>query len=235
MPAFYWTTDAEEAKKEQLALRDLVTLNTTLLRSLDFKRGIAIGTAYDENTKRSFAVGVSFNGVGAYSSETIKENIEVDFPYVPGLLAFRVGPPICVILDKVADQFDLLLFDGQGIAHRDGFGLASHIGVLYNKPAIGMTRHNLYGRFTDPPRGRFNSTEVLHPQTGAPIGYSVSFGEQCDPCYISPGHHIALKDALTIVCRIAGDTSCFPRCLQRAHAIANSTAKSFWRNQSSGI
>lgn len=225
MPAFSWTTDVDDAKSEQRHLRDLVRLETALPPSLEFEKGVAIGSAYDENSKRCLAVGVLFDSSGRYSKKEKHATVDVDFPYIPGLLAFRVGPAICKLLDEVIEGVDLLLFDGQGIAHRRGLGLAAHIGVLYDKPSIGVTRNNLYGDFTEPPAGRFNRSQITDPRTARVIGYAVSLGEGCDPCYLSPGHKVSLDDAFEIVCRISGDDTCFPRPIRRAHAIANSEAR----------
>ena len=229
MPAFSWTTEVEEAEREQRTLRDLVRVDNSSLAPLKFTKGVALGSAYDEKSKRAFAVGVFFNQTGRYSSRDREPlvSVEVEFPYIPGLLAFRVGPALCALLDECADGVDLLLVDGQGVAHPRGLGLASHIGVLYDKPSIGMTRHGLYGQFTEPPRGRFNRNPIEDPRTRALIGYAMSFGEGCEPCYLSAGHRVTLEDAFRIVCDVAGDRSCFPRPLQRAHAMANARAREF--------
>lgn len=226
MPAFHWTTDVEEAKLEQRSLKDLINLNTTLPESLEFNRGMAIGVSYVKSENIAVAVGVEFDSTGWYSKRDTKASMQVDFPYKPGLFAFRVGPVICKLLDDVIKEIDLLFFIGQGIAHNRGVGLASHIGVLYNKPSIGATRKSLYGNYVEPAKGRFNSSYLTHPINGKVIGYSVSLGEDCEPFFISPGHNISTHDALTIVNNISGEDTCFPRPLRRAHAIANSEARS---------
>lgn len=231
MPTFTWTKDVEEAKKEQLNLRELVKLQTALQPSLAFTSGLAIGTAYEENTKRSFAVGVRFDREGNQTAAPVEAHIEVDFPYRPGLLAFRVGPAVCMILDELSDGVDLLLFDGQGIAHPRGFGLASHFGVLYNKLSIGVTRNNLFGRFTAPPEHPGHKAEILHPRTAALVGYAVSLAEGCSPCYVSPGHNVSIADALTIVSRLTPVDGPLPGPLQRAHVMANVASKRFWRTE----
>lgn len=229
MSKFYWTTNSKKAIREQTSLKNLLSLNTALPPSLEFNSGLAVGAAYEVHTKRSFAVALRFDKKGRYDrkEKLTVANLEVDFPYKPGLYAFRVGPAICEVLDSIVDDVDLLLLDGQGIAHPRGFGLASHIGVLYNKPAVGVTRNNLYGSYVRPPAGKFNHTELLHLKTGTCIGSVLSLGTKCRPIYVSPGHRMSVQDSLSIVCRIAGHT-CFPQPLNRAHAIANATARRFW-------
>ncbi|MFH1225839.1 MAG: endonuclease V [bacterium] len=228
MGSFFWTTDKEEALKEQQTLCELVKLENMLPNLLKFERGAAIGSAYDSNTKRAFATAVFFYQGRKCSNKVEQVDIEVDFPYVSGLLAFRVGPAICSLLDGIANQADLLIFDGQGIAHQRGFGLASHIGVLYNKPSIGVTRNILYGECMDPPKRKFAHSKIIHPNTKEAIGYALSLGEKCKACYISPGHGIDVETSLRVVINIAGNT-CFPFPIQRAHTLANKAAKEYWQ------
>src|SRR5437868_1965378 len=127
MPSFSWLSDETEALKDQAALRELVQITPLMLPEVI--RGFAIGTAYNDEDRRAVAVGVSFRVGGRYEEGEFVETQEVDFPYVPGLLAYRVGPAVCNLLDKHADRLDLLVFDGQGIAHPRGIGLAAHIGA----------------------------------------------------------------------------------------------------------
>ncbi|MBU4256820.1 endonuclease V [Patescibacteria group bacterium] len=230
MAIFSWTTDKEEAKQEQQTLYNLLELRNALPNLPSFKRGIAVGSAYEENTKRAFATAIFFDQNGKCSHKIMRVNVEVNFPYVPGLLAFRVGPAICSVLDKIINQADLLVFDGQGIAHQRGFGLASHIGVLYNKPSIGVTRNVLYGKYINPPKQRFAYTDVFHPKNKTVIGYALSLGANCNACYISPGHNIDIETSLKVICNIAGET-CFPFPIQKAHALSNKEAKAYWKNK----
>ena len=225
MPAYFWTTDPREAEREQLALRELVSVHSGPLR---FTRGLAIGTAYDENSRCCLAIGIPFNQYGRCEAPFEARIREVNFPYLPGLLAFRVGPAICALLDDVADEFDLLVFDAQGIAHARGLGLASHIGVLYDKPSIGITRNPLFGSFVPPVPGKFTHTSILHPRRNITIGYVLCLGVGCEPVYVSPGHRISLRETLIVMRKIAG-RGCFPQPLRRAHAAANAAARKLWR------
>lgn len=224
MARIKWPTDPAEAEREQATLLELLVAETRLPQ-LEFERGLAVGTAYSDPLGRAFAVAVPFDAKGNYSQREYVATADVAFPYVPGLLAFRVGPAICSLLDGIIDRCDLLLFDGQGIAHPRGLGLAAHIGLLYDKPSIGMTRNCLFGDYTEPMREQFGVTAVTHPRTWATIGYAVRLGERCDPCFVSPGHGMDLEGSLALVRRLAGEGACFPKVLQRAHAIANAKAR----------
>ncbi len=226
MANFFWTKDIKEAKKEQQTLADLVETKKSAFNLAQFNTGLAIGTAYEENTKRAFVVCVMFDKNGNMTNNFIEENIEVDFPYIAGLLAFRVGPAICLALDKISDKIDVLLFDGQGSAHPIGFGLASHVGVLFNKPSIGITKKALFGKYYGLPEGRCH-TELKHPKTKMVIGYCISPGNNKEPFFMSPGHQITLAESFEVVQMIAKDNR-LPKPIRVVHARANSLARKYW-------
>lgn len=231
MNPFVWTNDPDVAKKEQTALRKLVATEHPDGEGWQFKKGLAIGTAYDENTRRAVAVALEFDPSGRYSRISRSADVEVDFPYVPGLLAFRVGPAICKLLDEQDDDYDLLLFDGQGIAHPRGIGLASHIGVLYGKPSIGVTRNRLFGEALEPPIQANAASPIYHPSSREIVGYSWVPGESTPAIFVSPGNLIDPKEALQLVRGITRPNSSFPTCLARAHGMANTARRQMLRKR----
>ena len=237
MPAFSWTTDVKEAEVQQLNLRELLDRTSVIPPPFDFAVGLAIGTGYDENTKHAFAVAARFDRVGHYYGRRLSAVVEVNFPYVPGLYAFRVGPAVCSLLDDFTEDedLDLFLIDGQGIAHPRGFGLAAHIGVLYNKPTVGATRNNLYGTYVDPPTGKGNRSPITDPRTGLQIGCALSLGSRANMCYVSPGHGFTIDDAADLVTRISGADTDFPRVLKFVHRHANINARSYWAREKSKL
>ena len=229
MANFYWTKDIDEARKEQQTLVELVKTKKSTFDSAHFNFGLAIGTSYEENTKTAFAVCIMFDRRGKTIGDCIITKAEVDFPYVPGLLAFRVGSAICLALAQVTDKIDLLLFDGQGIAHPRGFGLASHIGVLFDKPSVGVTKKALFGNYTLPTKG-IHHTDLRHPRTNVTIGYCVSTSNSHDPFFMSPGHRITLSESLEFIKMIAGD-SYLPDPLRIVHVRANRLVREYWDKQ----
>jgi deoxyribonuclease V len=131
--------------------------------------------------------------------EGVTAGAPLNFPYVPGLLAFREGPAILAAWDRLRHKPDLLMFDGQGIAHPRGLGIASHIGLWLERPTIGVAKSRLYGRF-DPPEPRVGAfSDLRDPQTGAVIGAVLRTHERSSPLFISPGHLIDLPNALAFV------------------------------------
>ena len=225
MGAFTWATSEAEALRDQIVVRQIVRICSA--KGFGFNAGLAIGTAYHEDSGTALAVGVKFDSRGWCERQTLKASLSVGFPYLSGLLAYRVGPAVCKLLDDHVDEVDLLLFDGQGVAHPRGVGLAAHIGALYDKPAIGITRHNLYGDHIAPPSGWFNRSELRDPKTGYLLGFAVSLGVLCDPCYVSPGHRFDAESAMEIVKRVSRRGDCLPRPIRRAHADANLWARNY--------
>jgi deoxyribonuclease V len=119
------------------------------------------------------------------------------FPYVPGLLSFREVPAVIGALEKLTIIPDLLLCDGQGIAHPRRFGIASHLGVLCGIPSIGVAKTRLIGEDVDPPDQRGAFVPLL--DHGETIGAILRSRSGVKPLYISIGHRISLATALDYV------------------------------------
>lgn len=119
------------------------------------------------------------------------------FPYVPGLLSFREVPAVMAALEKLAVIPDLLLCDGQGIAHPRRFGIASHLGVLCGIPSIGVAKTRLTGEPVEPPDRRGAAVPLL--DHGETIGAILRSRPGVKPLYISIGHRVSLATALDYV------------------------------------
>lgn len=120
------------------------------------------------------------------------------FPYIPGLLAFREGPAVLAAWENLSHIPDVVMFDGQGIAHPRRMGIAAHMGLWLGHPTIGVAKSRLYGQHSEvgPRRGDFRA--LLDAQ-GNTIGAVLRAREGSNPLYISPGHLIDLKHALAFV------------------------------------
>lgn len=123
------------------------------------------------------------------------------FPYVPGLLAFREIPAILEAITKLTSIPDVFLVDGQGIAHPRRFGIASHLGVLLDKPTIGSAKSRLFGthKKPNPTKGSF---EYLLDNDDI-IGAVLVTRDNTNPIYVSIGHKVTLKWALDLVLKCA--------------------------------
>ncbi len=119
------------------------------------------------------------------------------FPYIPGLLAFREGHAIISAIGKLTVAPDLVLIDGQGIAHPEGFGIASHIGVILGIPTIGCAKSRLIGEYEEPGPIKGDWTYLYH--RGARVGAVVRTRSFVMPLFVSPGHLADIESSVEIV------------------------------------
>ncbi len=119
------------------------------------------------------------------------------FPYIPGLLAFREGPAIIETFKKLGQRPDLLIIDGQGIAHPRGFGIACHVGVLLDIPAMGIAKKRLYGNYDAPGEKRGSSSPLMSKEGGV-IGSVLRTRDNTKPVFVSPGHRLDTDSAREI-------------------------------------
>lgn len=115
--------------------------------------------------------------------------VEEKFPYIPGLLSFREGPAIMETYKRLENKPDLLMIDGQGIAHPRGFGLACHVGVLLDVPTLGVAKKRLYGRYDEPGEKRGSWTPLLSGE-GEVVGSVLRTRDGVKPVFVSVGHRI---------------------------------------------
>ena len=140
------------------------------------------------------------------------------FPYVPGLLSFREIPPLLEAWRSIRRIPDCILCDGQGIAHPRGLGLASHLGLVLGIPAIGCAKSPLFGRFEEPGQNRGDRSPIVDPK-GRTIGSVLRTRDRTRPLYVSVGHLVDLKRAVSIVLSCTGRYR-IPEPLRRAHHLA---------------
>ena len=134
--------------------------------------------------------------------ESATAEVAVEFPYVPGLLAFREGPVILVAWEKLRRNPDLLLFDGQGIAHPRSLGIAAHMGLWLDRPTIGVAKSRLYGRHEAPGSQRGEGAELRDERDPRRvIGRVLRTRSEVRPVYVSPGHLIDVPHSVDFVLR----------------------------------
>lgn len=142
---------------------------------------------------------------------------EVTFPYIPGFLSFREGPVIIEALKKLKIEPHVILFDGQGIAHPKGLGIASHIGVILDIPTIGCAKSRLIGEYKQPGIKKGKASSLKYH--GNVVGAVVRTRGHVKPVFVSPGHRIDLKASIQIVLRCARRYR-IPEPVRRADALS---------------
>ncbi len=131
--------------------------------------------------------------------ETVHGEIAIDFPYVPGLLSWRELPPLLTALKKLTVRPDLLMADGQGLAHPRRFGLACHLGLASGLPTIGCAKSILRGNH-DPVGEEKGATAPL-VYRGQVVGMALRSKDRVKPLIVSVGHQITLDEAVEYVLR----------------------------------
>ncbi len=125
----------------------------------------------------------------------------ITFPYIPGLLSFREAPAIAHLLQALEHTPDLLVCDGQGIAHPRRFGIACHLGLLFDLPTIGCAKTRLFGKASEPGRSR-GDWSPLYDRAQQEIGRVLRTRTEVRPLYVSPGHRITCAEAADWILRL---------------------------------
>ncbi len=149
--------------------------------------------------------------------ETAHAVVPVEFPYVPGLLSFREAPAVLAAIARLTHVPDLLLVDGQGLAHPRRFGLACHLGVLLDLPAIGCAKSILVGQHGPLAPERGARAALIHQ--GDTVGAAVRTRSGVQPVYVSVGHCVDLAAAVTWTLRCTSRYR-IPEPLRQAHLTA---------------
>ncbi|MFO1464811.1 MAG: deoxyribonuclease V [bacterium] len=153
--------------------------------------------AISADKKSGYAGVIVFEYPSLAELERVSTVAKLKFPYVPGLLSFREMPVLLRAFEKLRRRPDLLLVDGQGIAHPRRFGIASHLGLWLGLPAIGCAKSRLCGEYREPGRSRGSFSSLR--EGGEEIGAVLRTKDGVRPIFVSIGHRIGLASALRFV------------------------------------
>jgi deoxyribonuclease V len=178
--------------------RELQTSLAERVNSLQTNYSPALIAGIDvsvEKSNKSTAAMVVLSYPGLKIVEIMISRGEVTFPYVPGLLSFREMPLTLEVCAKVKSNPDIVIVDGQGIAHPRRIGLASHLGLFLNKPTIGCAKSPLFGKYIEPGDDP-GSQSPITDDSGNIIGAVLRTRSKVKPLFISTGHNIDLPNSL---------------------------------------
>jgi deoxyribonuclease V len=126
----------------------------------------------------------------------------ITFPYVPGLLSFREAPGLLEAFERVKTAYDVVLCDGQGIAHPRRLGIASHLGLWLDRPTVGCAKSRLFGVYEEPGPRRGDRSPLT--DGGEILGSVVRTKDGVKPLFVSPGHRCDLESAVAVVMATSG-------------------------------
>jgi len=184
--------DITQAKRIQNFLRQKVEI-VPLRKKISYIAGV--DAAFGEDWVIGTACLFSFPNLNLLNEVwAIKKN---PFPYIPGFLSFRESPVLLAALKKLEIRPDLILVDGQGIAHPRRMGIASHLGVLLDVPTIGCAKSRLVGEYEEPGqiKGSWSPLKIDHEMVGAVLRTR----DEVKPLFVSPGQKIDIEDSIKIV------------------------------------
>jgi deoxyribonuclease V len=165
------------------------------------------------------------------SLEVIETRIRtspITFPYVPGYLSFREAPVLLDLISAYRKKIDLFLFDGHGIAHPRGLGIAAHIGVLIDKPSLGCAKKKLVGLFIPPALRRGATSNLIYQ--GKTIAKVVRTKTGIKPVFVSVGHRTDLQQGVGVILSCCRKYR-LPEPLRQAHLLVTAWRREYAESQ----
>lgn len=192
-----WDLTTSEAKAIQEELQKEVINEDKLKEPLKYVAGVDMGFEADGTISRAAIAVLSFPDLQLQEQSIVKR--PTSFPYIPGFLSFREIPAVLEALEKINTIPDIILCDGQGLAHPRRFGIACHLGVIVDIPTIGVAKSWLIGEYEQVPQKRGSWQPLIHNQET--IGAVLRSRSNVKPIYVSSGHRISLPTAIDYVLR----------------------------------
>ena len=212
-----WKVSYTEAIALQQELQKrLILFNSTS----NFNLVAGADVSYSKKSSCLYAGVVVFQLPQLEIVEQVCVEAEASFPYIPGLLTFREAPTLLKAFQQLQTTPDVVLFDGQGIAHPRGMGLASHMGLLLNLPTIGCAKSVLVGSYSN--LGNEKGSQVPIVFRDKIVGVALRSRNNVKPIFISIGHKIDLETAVAVVQSCLGKFR-IPEPIRKAHNLVNVT------------
>jgi deoxyribonuclease V len=209
-----WDLSVAEAKELQGQLAEKVIPETTFDPD-DVQTVAGVDVGFEGDMARAAVVVLALPSLRPVDYAV--GQVPVTFPYVPGLLTFREGPSVIEALQELDTWPDLLIFDGQGLAHPRRIGLASHMGVILDQPSIGCAKSRLVGEHDEPGNEVGDWTPLRDGEEV--IGAVVRTRAGVKPVFVSIGHRIDLDTAIDFVLRCTRGYR-LPESTRYAHRVA---------------
>jgi deoxyribonuclease V len=189
-----WPQTIEEAIAIQEQLRSLVIAENQL-ETVRYVAGVDVGYDNADIVSRAAVTVLSFPDLQLQQQAVVRR--PTAFPYIPGFLSFREVPAVLAALENISPMPDLILCDGQGIAHPRRFGLACHLGVLTGIATIGVAKNRFIGEHSEVGLDRGSWQPLLH--SGEIVGAALRTQTGVKPIYVSIGHKVNLTVAIEYV------------------------------------
>ena len=192
-----WNLTTSEAKVIQEELQKEVITEDKFKQPVKYVAGVDMGFEDNGTISRAAVAVLSFPDLQLQEQSIAKR--PTSFPYIPGFLSFREIPAVLDALQKINTIPDIILCDGQGIAHPRRMGIASHLGVIIDMPTIGVAKSWLIGDYEEVSQEKGSWQPLIHKNET--IGAVLRTRSNVKPVYVSSGHRISLPTAIDYVLR----------------------------------
>jgi deoxyribonuclease V len=198
-PDHSWNITLDEAKKLQNSLARKIKI-CPLPSTIKRVAGFDVSYLKEENILIAGMIIIDYPSLNFCDSFVITD--QITFPYIPGYLSFREAPVLLRLIEAHQHEADIFMFDGHGIAHPRGLGIAAHLGVMIEKPCIGCAKKKLVGDCIIPDKKKGSTSELVYK--GEIIGNVVRTKDRVKPVYVSVGHLASLDEATQLVLHCTG-------------------------------
>ena len=206
-----WNVSIEEAIRIQEELRNRINLEKTFSEVKTIGGG---DVAYSKSKNLLFGAIAVLSLPEMETLDMATASGEITFPYIPSLFSFREGPILIKTFQKLGVKPDVMIYDGQGIAHPRGVGLASQMGLWFDLPSIGCAKTPLLHEYILP--GPFKGNFELIQKNGEGVSVVLRTKDKVKPLFVSPGHRIDLMTSIQLVLATCQRFR-IPEPLRRAH------------------
>ncbi len=208
-----WEVNPKEAIQLQKELKKKISLKKSFNQ---VKKVAGADVSYYQNKMIAGVIIFKFSNLELIEKQSFISSI--NFPYIPGLLTFREGPSLLEAFKKIKVEPDIILFDGQGIAHPRRMGIATHLGLFLDKPTIGCAKSKLSGNYNAV--GEEKGCYSLLREGEEIIGAVVRTRKKVKPIFVSPGHKMDLPNSIEIILKCT-DKYKLPVPIREAHIFVN--------------
>lgn len=190
-----------------MELRKLINIQNSLKKEIILKPFneeinyvLAVDSSYLKKENFINSVAIIYDVRNSKVIEKAYSKKKITFPYIPGFLSFREIDSTLDAIGKIRSKYEIIVVDGQGIAHPRGFGFACHVGVIVKKPTIGCAKSKLIGTYNEPEmtRGSFSFLYHHNKVTGAVLRTK----NDIKPLFISPGNLIDVDSSIKIILQL---------------------------------
>ena len=189
-----WKISLEEAKNLQKNLAKKIT-RRKLTSNIKHVAGFDVSYMKEENILIAGMVLIDYPSLEFIDRFILTGSIQ--FPYIPGFLSFREAPVLLKLIEEHSQLADIFIFDGHGVAHPRGLGIASHIGVLTEKPCIGCAKKKLVGNYILPEIDKGACSDLIYKNEIVGVVLRTKFNVK--PVFVSVGHMVNLDQATELI------------------------------------